>query len=187
MSCNAELPHVLVIPEDDANRQVANGFQLRLDPERGRRLQVLPPVGGWRKVLRTFQRDHMADMRRYPERMVVLLVDFDGDSNRLGNFQENIPLDLADRVFVLGAFGEPEDLKRARLGTYEEIGRAMAEECRADAYGIWDCEQLRHNKAELGRLRERARAILFLAFEGARTGVGVRAWYDRSCEREFWV
>ena len=152
---------MLVIPEDDANRQVANGFYLALDPERSRRLQVLPPAGGWQKVLETFRRDHVANMGRYPKRMVVLLVDFDGDSNRLGNFQENIPPDLADRVFVLGAFDEPENLKRGGLGTYEQIGRAMAGECRADTDGIWNHDQLRHNQRELKRLREQARTILF--------------------------
>jgi hypothetical protein len=29
---NRYLPHVLVLPEDDANRQIANGFVLDLDP-----------------------------------------------------------------------------------------------------------------------------------------------------------
>lgn len=28
MSVNKERPHVLILPEDDANRQLANGFQL---------------------------------------------------------------------------------------------------------------------------------------------------------------
>jgi len=31
MSVNGHLPHVLVLPEDDANRQLANGFVLDLD------------------------------------------------------------------------------------------------------------------------------------------------------------
>ena len=161
MSCNAELPHVLVIPEDDANRQVANGFHLGLDPERSRKLQVLPPVGGWQKVVKTFRRDHVADMSRFPNRMVVLLFDFDGNGERLIDVQKEVPAGLADRVFILGAFGEPEDLKRAKLGTYEEIGRTMAQECREDTDAIWNHEQLRHNQAELRRLRERARTILF--------------------------
>ena len=40
MSVNKYLPHVLVLPEDDANRQLANGFLL--DPNLlDRRIQLL--------------------------------------------------------------------------------------------------------------------------------------------------
>ncbi len=161
MSCNTSLPHVYVIPEDDANRQIAIGFSLALEQKVSRRLQVLNPAGGWRKVVETFQQDHQADMTRHPTRILVLLIDFDRDVDRLGDIQKKIPPDLYDRVFVLGALGEPEDLKPARLGTYEEIGRTMAQECREDTDAIWNHEQLRHNQAELRRLRERARTILF--------------------------
>lgn len=44
MSVNKHLPHVFVLPEDDANRQLANGFYLAesLDV---RRMQVLQPPG----------------------------------------------------------------------------------------------------------------------------------------------
>lgn len=46
MSINKYKAHLLVLPEDDANRQMANGFIL--DPNLNERvIQVLPPVGGW--------------------------------------------------------------------------------------------------------------------------------------------
>jgi len=58
---NRHQPHILVLPEDDANRQLANGFVLDLDQSTLRRIQVLPEVGGWRVVLDTFESDHIAD------------------------------------------------------------------------------------------------------------------------------
>lgn len=39
-------PHLLVLPEDDANRQIAVGFLL--EPAlRLRSIQILPPARGW--------------------------------------------------------------------------------------------------------------------------------------------
>lgn len=39
MSTNKFQPHVLIFPEDDANRQIANGFLLLVPPDRQRRAQ----------------------------------------------------------------------------------------------------------------------------------------------------
>ena len=44
MSVNRHKPHLLVLPEDDANRQLARGFELELST---RQFQVLQPAGGW--------------------------------------------------------------------------------------------------------------------------------------------
>ncbi len=41
MSVNRHLPHVFVLPEDGANRQLAKGFHLEVDWTRQRQMQVL--------------------------------------------------------------------------------------------------------------------------------------------------
>jgi hypothetical protein len=78
MSVNKNRPHIFVLPEDDANRQLANGFfldhslwnrrrrfqVLALDHSlwnRRRRFQVLAEAGGWRRVLECFQSDHIQE------------------------------------------------------------------------------------------------------------------------------
>ena len=157
MSVNRELPHVFVIPEDDANRQLANGFHLGLDLTR--QMQVLLVAGGWRKVLERFRSDHVREMDN-PNQVVVLLIDFDAQANRLEQAKAEIPDHLIDRVFILGAWTEPEDLK-ADLGTYETIGLAMAKDCREETDRIWGHDLLRHNSSEIDRLRERVCPILF--------------------------
>ncbi len=53
MSPNKYAPHVLVLPEDDANNDIANGF-LRHDALDLRAIQVLPCAGGWGKVRDAF-------------------------------------------------------------------------------------------------------------------------------------
>jgi hypothetical protein len=57
---NRYQPHILVLPEDDANSQLANGFLLELDQSALTKIQVLPEASGWRVVLNSFESDHVA-------------------------------------------------------------------------------------------------------------------------------
>jgi hypothetical protein len=161
MSVNRYQPHVLVLPEDDANRQLANGFLLGLNPSVFARIQVLEEAGGWVEVLNRFESDHVAGMDRYIDRYMVLMIDFDGDEERLHVAEGRIPQHLRDRVFVLGALTEPEALRSAGLGSYETIGREAASDCRDDTDSTWGHDLLRHNAGEIARLRQHVRPILF--------------------------
>ena len=88
MSVNRAKPHVMVLPEDDANRQLARGSELEVAT---RQLQVLQPAGGWLVVLKTFNSDQAAGMRRFPLRHMVLLIDFDGDPGRVAQAKKMFP------------------------------------------------------------------------------------------------
>ncbi len=66
MSQNRERPHILVLLEDDANRQLANGFHLQVDWTLQRQMQVLPVAGGWGEVLNLFEAELVAEMDRWP-------------------------------------------------------------------------------------------------------------------------
>lgn len=156
---NKMVPHVLVLPEDDANRQLANGFQLAPSLDT-RRLQILEVAGGWLEVLERFKTDHIAEMERNPNRYMVLLLDFDRRGNRLQEIAAEIPAQLNDRVLVLGTWSEPEELRQA-FGSYEKIGLALAKDCRDDGDDTWSHVLLKHNAGELARLRQRVRPILF--------------------------
>jgi hypothetical protein len=123
-------------------------------------MQVLPVAGGWRKVLKQFESDHVSRMDRFPDRFMVLLIDFDGKQDRLKKARAAIPERMVGRVFVLGAWTKPEAL-RAELGAYEHIGSVMADDCREDTGTTWGHDLLRHNASELERLREHVRSILF--------------------------
>ncbi|MCX6632003.1 MAG: hypothetical protein NTW28_30710 [Candidatus Solibacter sp.] len=158
MSVNRHKQHLLVLPEDDANRQLANGFLLH--PSLSPQIQVLEVAGGWLKVLDRFEADHVGKMNAYPDRFMVLLIDFDGHQDRLDRAKASIPDNLKDRVFVLGVWTEPEALK-AILGSYEGIGLAMAKDCLEETATTWGHELLRHNAGEMERLRQQVRPILF--------------------------
>jgi hypothetical protein len=157
MSVNKYRPHVLVLPEDDANRQLANGFDLNLA---SRQLQVLAPSGGWALVRDSFVADHIVDMQRNPHRFMVLLIDFDNNLNRLEAVRASIPIDLTERVFV-SALSNPEALRQGGLGSYEAIGGSLADDCRDRTQTVWSHQLLQHNEAELARLRNAVCDFLF--------------------------
>jgi hypothetical protein len=160
MSPNKDHPHILVLPEDDANRQLADRFHERIDWKCYRQMQVLPEAGGWTHVVDDFLAVHVGAMDRYPARFMVLLIDCDGNEERLQHVKERIPEHLVERVFILGALTKPEAL-RPRLGSYKEIGEKLARDCREDTNEIWGDALLAHNAEELARLREHVLTILF--------------------------
>jgi len=160
MSVNRERPHVFVLPEDDANLQLAIEFQAQVDLNRQRQMYVLAVADGWTRILDLFESVHIAEMDRHPCRFMVLLIDCDGKANRLEKAKSVIPDHLIDRVFVLGALTDPEGLK-ADLGSYETIGKALAEDCRTGTDITWGRHLLKHNAGAVDRLREPVRPILF--------------------------
>jgi hypothetical protein len=161
VSANKHRPHVLVLPEDDANRQIVTGFHLHVDPGLTRRLQVLPEAGGWMAVLNKFETEHVAQMDRFQNRLIVLVLDLDDRLERLRAAHERIPDRLKDRVFVVGALTDPESLRKSLGATYEQIGASLADECHNDQSAVWEHPLLRHNGDELRRLNETVRPILF--------------------------
>jgi hypothetical protein len=160
VSVNRELPHVLVLPEDDANLRLANEFHKQLDMNGLWRMQVLPVAGGWNEVLKDFELNHVAEMNRRPNRFMVLLIDFDNRADRLERARSAIPQNLAQRVFVLGVFTEPEELK-PDFGSYDKVGSDLAADCRDGTDTTWGHKLLRHNASELDGLRKCVRPFLF--------------------------
>jgi hypothetical protein len=159
VSVNAYRPHILLLPEDDANRALANGFLLEV--RNTRKIQVLPEAGGWTHACETFLSEHVRGMRRYLERYFVLLVDFDGELDRFGNIMKRVPEDIKGRVFVIGTMTEPEALTQAGLGSLESVGRALANECRDGRQDLWLHDLLKHNANEIQRMNEAVGPLLF--------------------------
>ncbi len=157
---NKYIPHLLVLPEDDANRQIANGFLLNPNLK-NRSIQVLPPAGGWTKVLEDFSSVHVSEMQTYSQRRIVLVIDFERHEDRLSLVREKIPQALADRVFVLGTMSEPENLKIAFGESFEEIGKALAKDCAYNTNELWGHDLLSHNAPEINRMIISVKPFLF--------------------------
>ena len=159
---NRERPHLYVLPEDDANRQIANGFQNHPAVNR-HQMQILQPSGGWKKVISSFEDTHIRALRKFPDRSLVLIIDFDGIGSRLADAQTVIPEDLKNRVFILGARTTPEKVKRSipQLHSFEQIGRALAEDCESRTQTTWSEQELDCNLEELERMQSMVRPFLF--------------------------
>jgi hypothetical protein len=154
-------PHVYVIPEDDADRQIANGFVLHHKVD-ARRIQVMPKAGGWSNVRKTFQDEYIQTLRNYPQAHVVLLIDFDGHiDERRAQFEQAIPDQFKPRVFVVGSKDNPETLKKALNLSFEKIGESLANDCDADTTTLWGHEQLNHNDPDRQRLVQTVKPFLF--------------------------
>ena len=161
MSVNDYKPHLMVLPEDDANRQIVNGFLL--DPSLNQRvIQPLPIAGGWVKVREDLLAFQTAQLRKYPDRHLVLLIDFDDQvAERTQSFQEVIPGDVCERVYVIGTQDEPEALRKDFGVSLEKIGEQLAHACAHGKAGLWDHPMLQHNRAEVARLSQNVRPFLF--------------------------
>jgi hypothetical protein len=160
MRINKYKPHILVLPEDDANRQMANGFLLEQTLNQSA-IQVLPPAGGWKKVVEDFKTYHVGEMQKYSHRMMVLLMDFDERENRFSYVENQIPNDLKERVFILGVKSEPEKLKKATERTLEGLGEDLAKDCSENKNELWGHELLKHNSQEIHRMISSVKPYLF--------------------------
>jgi hypothetical protein len=122
---------------------------------------VLPEAGGWNEVLDKFESEHVAELDRFEHRLMVLVIDLDGQVNRLTTARNRIPDHLKDRVFIIGARTQPEELRQTLARSYEEIGAALANDCRDDESNTWGHELLVHNADEIHRLGFAMRPLLF--------------------------
>ena len=157
---NKHTPHLLVLAEDDANCDIVNGFVL--DTHVRPRFIGMPEIaGGWSHVRNEFHDEYLPKMRLFRNRHMLLLVDCDGDPDRIETILDGIPADVRDRVFVLGSLITPEKLKSALRTTLEDIGGRLARDCAEGTDVTWSHEQLQHNESELKRLQAVVVPFLF--------------------------
>jgi hypothetical protein len=158
MSKNNFKPHLVVLPEDKANANIVTGFNKAVA---AKQFLLLKPAGGWLEVLNAFHQIHVAELRRFQHRYVLLVVDFDNDPNRFEYIRARIPSDLEERTFVVGSFTNPEKLRSSMGQSLESIGTAIAEDCRNRTDFTWRHPLLQHNLLEFERLNKLIRPILF--------------------------
>ena len=158
---------MLVLPEDDANRQIVNGF-IKDHRVNGRCVQVMPVAGGWMKVI---ERLANCALEKFPYRRVLMLIDFDDEvENRttmirseIERLEQHLSISISDRVYFLGVSTEPETFRTMCKKRFEEIGETLAEECAENKSTLWTHEQLDHNAVELARLVKDVKPFLFMS------------------------
>lgn len=159
MSVNRFKPHVLIIPEDRADEQLANGFVLH---DQVKNLHVMPYQGGWKAVLECFKNDYISYLNAWQQGYVIMLIDFDKEfQKRMETCTREIPEHLKSRVFIVGPWDEPEGLPKILGANREKIGMALADECFHGIQVGWNNPHLKHNENECIRMRQQIREIIF--------------------------
>jgi len=160
MSGNKYRPHICVLPEDDANRQIANGFLTNFNIAK-KSIDIPPIANGWGRVLQEFRQNHAEQMRRNTAWYFILLFDFDANETRLEFFRTQIPSDICSRVFMIGTWTEPEKLRAETQSNLEQLGAKLALECFENRRELWNHELLRHNHQERNRMPDELKNIIF--------------------------
>jgi hypothetical protein len=169
MSVNNYQPHIIVVAEDDANRDIAHGFirSSSIPSFNYGKITVLSKkiIGnkaGWQKIIDWFVDNKLQEMKKFKERIIIFLIDFDkkaqGTQDRLAYFKTKIPEDLQERMFLLGSLKEAEDLKR-ELGA--NLGENLAKDCKEKTRIYWEHPLLKHNLPELNRMHDIIYPIIF--------------------------
>jgi len=151
-------PHVRILPENRANAEIATEFLVECGSPR--QMQILPEAGGRDKVIAAFGSEYTRVMKRDSQGLMILLIDLD-DNEDFQRYSHQVPEDPAERVFVVGAKPDPEGLRAKTQLKFAQLGERLARECESDKCVLWEHESLQHNLAELKRLREHIRPILF--------------------------
>ncbi len=158
MGMNKYQPHVVVLPEDDATRQLAVGFSLGMHQTCP--LDVKDPAGGWTHVLQLFVTEYLPKFRKDKGNLhLVMLIDFDNNLERLETMRERIPDELKGRVFVIGAWSAAEKLRQGQYGSFEKIGLSLAQDCQEER--PWNHELLQHIDEEIKDMTKALKPILF--------------------------
>lgn len=152
---------LIVIPEDDANRDLANGFVRAMSPQKHRNIWIESSAGGWLKAVEACKELDLASRTKW---VVVLLIDFDGKfPARLAEIKADIDSQLHSRVFVLGSADEAETINSGRKleTTGRELGEACASAASTSPGSRWMMKDLAHNAPELTRLCTAVGSLLF--------------------------
>ena len=162
MSVNLSLPHLIVIPEDDANREIANGFRLLVE-KNARQFWIKKPARGWPKGKEELvaMSESTGHLQKYKSSHAALIVDFDGKRERGSEVKRLVGEGVRDRVFVIGVLTEPEKLRNATGIKFEQLGRQIAEGCKDSSIDFWQHDLLVHNIEEIRRLSGAVRDIFF--------------------------
>lgn len=170
MSINRQQEHVIFFGEDEATRDLAQGFvesakinELRCD--------VWHTFGtGWQSTVEAIE---LVNMVRYPLTRLVLVIDLDRKGvHHIDKIKREIAESpFKDRVYVIGGAKDVQALQRAFVAansigkmSEQDTGRKIADECFKDEScieGVWANPELVGNVAELVRLCRDAKDIIF--------------------------
>jgi hypothetical protein len=133
MASNKFRWHLRIFVEDDANRQIVNGFlESFFQRNIPRCIRVLQSSRGWDSTLKAAKQDcaEGGSCRR-----VLAVIDFDGDANRI----RTATVKGQANFYVVGCREEPEKLRQLlqRPGHFSTLGNSLAREYCDNNTSLW--------------------------------------------------
>lgn len=152
-------PHLFIVPEDDADRQIAVGFQMHLEAKG--EMQIVDVARGWLKVVGVIKDEYVPLLKNNLNSHVLGIIDCDKDADRIAGQLENFPEDIRNRIFLLGVNENPQEFKRSAKMHFAEIGEKLADECYKDELDLWNHEMLSYSSSEALRAKDVLRELVF--------------------------
>ena len=160
MSPNEYRPQLIVLVEDDAHRQIVNGFCLDINVAFDK-INLLQNAHGWVNVKDKFKENYIQKLRQNTQKYILLIIDRDVYQNRESHVRDIIREDIKNRVFILVFNPNPEKLKKDIQKSFKNIGEALAKSCSEDENGLWEHPVIIENKPELERMILCVKPFLF--------------------------
>jgi len=111
--------------------------------------------------MNVFETEFVQYLRNWTHAYVVIVMDFDGNTDRRSQCELRIPEDLRQRVFLLGSRDTPEILSKELKMRPERIGEGLANDCLKKDRELWAHPQLSHNHDELLKMIDVIKPIIF--------------------------
>lgn len=170
MSINRQQKHVIFFGEDEATRNLAQGF-IEGENINELRCDVWHTFGtGWKSTTEAME---LVGMSRYPLTHLILVIDLDRqEKHHIEDLKQEIDqTSFSDRVYVIGGSKDVQALQRAftaanSIGkiSAQDTGREIANQCFKDescVEGVWCDPALEHNRTELERICRNLKDIIF--------------------------
>ncbi len=151
MSVNLFKPHLVILPEDEKNRDIALAVQRHLPRAFANQIKIENPLRGWLKTLDAIDLVYQPNK---DEQYIVAVIDFDDNLEErhqmiAKRFEENGY--NKGHVFVIGAKSEAENVWQMPI-LQDKTLRLENEDYLKFTDRFWTSDQLVHNRATLEAL-----------------------------------
>ena len=132
---------VVVYPEDAATKDLAVALtesKCGSVFKQNKTITVKRPCGGKDNAVETALKN--CDLKRFPNRRIIILIDFDKCNTTLAKIKQKIPPEYVGKFFILGWTGEIEDLKSevGCAGTgFNRLAERLVDDCFPQCHGVW--------------------------------------------------
>ena len=170
---------VVVYPEDGATRDLAIALTAAKCGsvfKQDKTITVRRPCGGKEYAVEAAIEN--CNLKNFPNRRIIILIDFDKCNTSLSRVKQKIPPEHAGKFYILGWSGKIEDLKsevRCAGAGFNKLAAKLVDDCLPHCHGVWERDefaQMRESahgsKSECERLVDEILPLILNPFQVAK-------------------